>query len=151
MATYSTLAQAEQMYGAKQIAVAFDFDDDGAVDSSRFELHQQIAFGEINACLLGHHALPLTYIPPLLTKIEVDIALYNACIIASKRTEEMRLRYEDAMKKLKMLAKNEMKLETSEGGTSLNESKATTMSQARSITFETGARQFTSKTMKGVV
>lgn len=151
MTTYSTLAQAELLYGAEQIAVAFDFTDDGIADTERFELHQRSAFGLINSHIIGHHSLPLTFIPDILVKLEVDIALYNACINALKRTDEMRKRYEDAMKSLEKLASGKMKLETVENGTTLNQSQDAQIQQGRTAIYQTGARQFTGNTLKGVV
>lgn len=151
MATYSTLAQAELLYGADQIAVAFDFTDDGIADTSRFELHQGIAYGLINASLLGHHSLPLTFVPDILVKLEVDIALYNACINALKRTDEMRKRYDDAMKILEKLGSGKLKLETVEHGTTLNQSKDAQIQIGRTAHYECGARQYTARTMKGIV
>lgn len=151
MPTYSTLAQAESLYGPDQIAVAFDFTDDGIADTSRFEQHCAIAYGLINANLLGHHSLPLVFIPQILVKLEVDIALYNACINALKRTDEMRKRYEDALKILEKLASGKLKLETVEHGTTLNQSKDTQIEIGRQAHYECGARQYTARTMKGVV
>ena len=151
MATYSTLAQAELLYGAEQIAVAYDYTNDSIVDTSRFEQHQRVAYGLINSSIMGHHSLPLVFIPEILVKLEVDIALYNACINALKRTDEMRRRYDDAMKILEKLASGKLKLETAEHSTSLNQSKDTQIEIGRQAHYETGARQFTGNTMKGIV
>lgn len=151
MAAYATLSQAELLYGPDQIAVAFDFTEDGIADSTRLELHLDVATSQINACLLGHHALPLLFVPQILVKLAVDIALYNACLDQSKRTEEMRKRYEDATRTLDKLMSGKMKLETSENGTSLNQSNDAQIAIGRTVTYETGARQFTANTLKGIV
>lgn len=145
MATYATVAQAEDIYGSAYIAVCCDRDADGNVDPTSFDKHLSIASREINGYLLGRYPLPLATPPENFQKLCVDIAVYNAAPTADVRTDEMKTRYEAAIRYLEKVAENKIKLELAPDTTAINASQTASVTTNRvvNIALASGARVFT--------
>lgn len=91
-------------YGADALLVVADRDGDGFVDSDIVETALVDAGAEIDAYLTAKYDLPLKDVPPVLTRLSVDIALYRLSGDAGALTEERRQRYEDAIKLLEAIS-----------------------------------------------
>ncbi len=111
---YATVADAEGLCGADRIASICDRDDDGLVDTASFTRQLAVATQQMNGYLLGRYPIPLEangyVVPDIFAKYCVDIAIYNSALDASVRSTEMRLRYEDALKYMDMIATNKIKI-----------------------------------------
>lgn len=71
------------------------------------------ADAEIDGYLQARYALPLASVPPVLLRIATDIARYH--LYDDRATEQVTLRYKDAVAYLKLLAKGEVALTPSPG------------------------------------
>lgn len=58
----------------------------------------------IDAYIGGRYTLPLAVVPPVLVELAIDIAIYKISLATTRRTPEMRLRYDDALKMLGEIA-----------------------------------------------
>lgn len=106
---YATRQDIIDRYGSDELIVSADHDEDGVADTSVVEQGLKDASDEIDVYVGGRYTLPLTDIPPVLTRLCVDMALY----LMSKPpsiTEEKRTRYEDAVKLLTKISKGEVTL-----------------------------------------
>ncbi len=80
----------------------------GVVDTVVIAQALADADAEIDGYLAGRYALPLASVPPRLTRLAADIARYY--LYDNRASEEVRTRYEDAIKYLLALAKGEIAL-----------------------------------------
>jgi hypothetical protein len=81
--------------------------------------------------------LPLQDIPPFLVNIACHMARYHACTQAITENDPIKIRYDDACKKLKSISKGEMGL----GGTPAGES-VPTESSSNNVILVVGRRDF---------
>lgn len=58
----------------------------------------------IDAYLGGRYTLPLAVVPQVVVELAVDIAIYKISLATTRRTTEMRVRYDDALKMLEEMA-----------------------------------------------
>lgn len=144
---YATIADAETLYGAAYIATVCDRDLDGSVDTTSFEMQLQVATDQMDGYLLGRYPLPLETPPAIFKKTCIDIACYNAAPTQDVRTEEMRKRFDDAIRYMEQIACNKIKLKIAEDTTTVNESHRAETVPSRQMTFATGARTFTLKNL----
>ena len=107
---YATTEQVIERYGADQILLLTDRDGGDAIDTGAVERALEDASAEVDAYLAAKHQLPLSETPAVLTRLAADIAVYRLAVTADRRTEEHRVRYEDAAALLKRIAKGEASL-----------------------------------------
>lgn len=117
---YASVADAQLMYGAAQIAVCCDRDLDGLVDTDSFQLHLDMATATMDAYLLGRYPLPLTFVPAYFKQMCVDIALHTATPTADVATLAIEKRWQAAIHFLELVAANRVKLETTPQATAAN-------------------------------
>ncbi len=72
------------------------------------QIRLQAADDEINLYLSAQYGVPLPYVSGGMRKIAVNIAVYTMAMDRAVRTEEMRLRYVDAIAQLKMMAEGKI-------------------------------------------
>jgi phage gp36-like protein len=137
---YATLADAQSIYGADAIAVVCDRDQDGTVDSTSFALHLTIASEQIDGYLLGRYSLPLATPPTIFKKYAVDLAIYNCALGADVRTEEMRLRRDDAISYLDGVASGRIKLIVADSTTTENKAITPQYTTRQTELVDCGAR-----------
>ncbi|WP_424682921.1 gp436 family protein [Frateuria sp. YIM B11624] len=99
--SYAIQADIDSRYGSNLLLTIADRDGDGVVDTDAVLLALADADDVINSHLAERYQLPLATVPPLLVKAAVDLAVYN---LAELPTDEMRNRYNDALKALKNIA-----------------------------------------------
>lgn len=107
--TYATQADIEELYGADALYVA-DRDGDGTAEAGAVTRAIEEAAAEIDSHIGARYTLPLAQTPPILRRICVDIAIYRLALSHDALSEEMRVRYDDAVKHLVRLAKGDASL-----------------------------------------
>lgn len=105
--TYAAQADIENRYGSNLLLTIADPDGTGAINTGLVTLALSDASEFIDSHLQERYQLPLATVPSLLIVLAVDIAVYRIAVLP---TEEMRNRYEDALKLLKSIAKGELQL-----------------------------------------
>lgn len=149
--TYHTLEQAKAIYGDDYVRVAFDADGDGVIDADYFRVHAELAAQQIDGYLLGQYALPLQTPPKSFTMYSLDLAIYNACPDASRRSDEITLRAQQALRYFEMIGKGTLRLEIAPDTAGASLTRAADISISRADEYQTDARQFTSSSLRGLV
>lgn len=101
MATYAVKSDIDDAYGPDLLIKVADNDRDGVPDQEVVDRALKSASGIINGYLQTKYTLPLPGTSSLLVELCVDIAVYKMCLLRSVRTQEMRVRYDDAICTLK--------------------------------------------------
>ena len=104
---YAAQADIESRYGNNLLLTIADPDGTGVVNTGLVTLALSDASEFIDSHLQERYQLPLATVPSLLVVLAVDIAVYRIAVLP---TDEMRSRYEDALKLLKSIAKGELQL-----------------------------------------
>ncbi|WP_298962229.1 DUF1320 domain-containing protein [uncultured Methylobacterium sp.] len=107
-AHYASAADIVALYGEAQLVLVSDKNKDRRPDPEVVEAGLQAADDTINTFLSAQYPIPLPYVSGSMRRIAVDIALYTMAIDRTVRTEEMRVRYTDAIALLKMMAKGDI-------------------------------------------
>lgn len=81
-----------------------DRNRDDVVDFAAVDRALADASADIDAYLSVRYTLPLSPVPPVLTRLCVHITLYRLALSADALTKELRQRYEDALSMLKQMA-----------------------------------------------
>jgi len=104
MATYAAQADIDDLYGVDLLKKIADYDRDGQPDPDVVEKGLQNADSIIDAYLSAQYTLPLGWKPDVLKTCAIDIAVYKIALGRTGRTDEMRIRYEDALKLLEKIS-----------------------------------------------
>lgn len=105
---YCSQADLEQRFGQEEILQLADRDNDGSIDAIVIDTAIADAAGEINGYLQGRYRLPFATVPTVLKRIACDIARYF--LYDDKATDQVRQRYDDAIKFLMGAAKGDISL-----------------------------------------
>lgn len=105
---YATQADIVALYGEQTLVRVADKNKDRVADPEVVSAGLQAADDTINMYLSAQYGVPLPYVSGGMRKIAIDIAVYTMAFDQAVRTEEMRLRYEDAIAQLKMIAKGDI-------------------------------------------
>ncbi|ADU63405.1 MAG: DUF1320 domain-containing protein [Pseudodesulfovibrio sp.] len=108
--SYATETDIIARYGQDQLLVLADRDGDGLADAEVIAGGLADADAEIDAYLAKRYDLPLAEVPPVLTRLAVDIAVYRMCDTDAMATEGRRKRYEDAVSLLRRIGTGEIAL-----------------------------------------
>lgn len=110
---YATQADLEARYGAAEILQLADRDGDGVIDAGVIEQALADAGAEIDGYLGSRYALPLAEVPQIVKVYACDLARYRLWDKAA--SEEVRRRYEDALRYLRLAADGRVKI-AADGG-----------------------------------
>lgn len=102
--SYCTLDDLLDRYGEDELYIAFDRVGDGVLDQAAIDRALVDADEEINTYLATCYNLPLATVPPVLTRLAAQIAMYHGSI-GPAMTDEKRRRYDDAIAALKTISK----------------------------------------------
>lgn len=105
---YATQADLEARYGAEEILQLADRNRDGVIDAGVIDRALADAEAEINGYLGSRYQLPLADVPQIVNVYACDIARYR--LYADLATDEVRRRYEDAVKFLRLAAEGKVKI-----------------------------------------
>lgn len=102
---YAVRADLEAAFGRKTIDIVADRDEDGIADGPVIAAALAAAEAEVNTYLEQRYSLPFAMnpLPAILKQLVVDIAIYRLAHPVEYRTDEMRRRYEDAIKLLQAI------------------------------------------------
>lgn len=103
--TYATRQEIVDLYGSDLLVRVADHDKDGVPEDSVITLALEGADEVINAYLSLRYTTPLPATPGVVRACAIDIAVYRMAMGRAGRTEEMRVRYEDALAILDKIAK----------------------------------------------
>ena len=92
------------------LAIVGDRAGDGVVDTVAIEAALEIATSEIETYLAARYDVPLRPVPPYVKQLCIDIAVYRLAHSDAPRTEEMRRRYDDAIRFLTAFAKGTVEI-----------------------------------------
>jgi phage gp36-like protein len=102
---YATEQDIIDLYGDEQHLITFDRNNDGIADATAVAAALRRASNEIDIYVGRVYSLPLPTVPPVLVELCVDIALYYGVSNPALITEEKKDRYNNAISKLKDIAK----------------------------------------------
>lgn len=126
-------------YGEASLMAAMD--DNAVVDKAKVVAALGKATAEIDSYIADRYPLPLPSTPDRLRDICVDIATYKMSQTADVLTDEIRQRYEDAVKWLDKVAS---------GRVSLGLPKAAGQKSAKAVVVTGPNRLFTRDKMRGL-
>ena len=98
---YATQADLETRFGSEELAQRTDRINGSVIDATVVARALADADAEIDAYLAVRYQLPLASVPAALGRVACDIARYRLCDVPP---EEVRTRYEDAVRDLKRAA-----------------------------------------------
>lgn len=103
---YAVIQDAIDLYGENYVLIAADRDLNGVADEAAMAKAFAHASSEIDSYVCTRYTVPLTTVPEIITRLCIDIALYQASSgPGGGLTDEKRTRYEDAIRWLKDVAK----------------------------------------------
>lgn len=106
---YASVADLVERFGETEIIELTDLEGTGAIDTAMAEQALTDASAEIDGYLAARYRLPITAdTPRLLSLLCTDIARYR--LQRGVSTDQARQRYEDALAKLKGIARGEVNL-----------------------------------------
>lgn len=105
---YASVADMVERFGEFEIVELTDFEHTGVIDTAVAERALTDATAEIDGYLAARYRLPVTDTPRLLSLLCSDIARFR--LQKGVSTEQARQRYEDAVAKLKAIARGEINL-----------------------------------------
>ena len=114
--TYANIQDMLDRFGEQELLALSDRDDVGVVCDEVVDEALVSATGEIDPYLMGMYTLPLNPVPVIVRDFTCDIARFRLCGAGVTVTEEIRKRYEDAIKFFTKVSKGEIKLGLSEDG-----------------------------------
>jgi len=134
--TYATPVDLINRFGEKEALALTDRAYTGVVDEAVLADALAWATAEVDGYLSGRYALPLAPVPRILTGYACDIARYQLCGTGGVVvTEEIRARYQDAIKFLRLAAEGKVSL----GGMPSGETAQTT---DNAVVFNAGSKVF---------
>lgn len=108
MANYATKTDIVNLYGAMLLDLIADRNNDGRSEDSVVAAALTASTEEINGFLSQRYTLPIEPTPPMFKQFCIDMAVYRMTPLDDARTEEMRKRYDDAIKRLTMIANGDL-------------------------------------------
>lgn len=99
--TYATGVDIEALYGGDELRAALNLAHDAvlsAEDTARVDRALAESAGQIDAYIGPRYTLPLPLVPDVLRGFAVDMAIYRLAMRNGRPRDELRTRYEDAVK-----------------------------------------------------
>jgi phage gp36-like protein len=116
MPSYATAADIVIIYGQDILDAVASRDGSGRGSPEAITAALDAATAEIDTYLGTRYTVPLNPVPPYIRQVCVDIAVYRLALDIGPRTEEMRIRYADAIAYLKNVAEGKFELPDTGGG-----------------------------------
>jgi phage gp36-like protein len=98
---YATRSDIEALYGADELRGVLNLARDGVFgdeDIVRIDQALSESAGQIDAYIGARHSLPLPLVPEVLRAFAIDMAIYRLALRNGRPRDELRTRYEDAVK-----------------------------------------------------
>lgn len=141
---YATLANLKTLCGDEELIQLTDraVPPSGDMDLTVITAALVAATGEIDGYVAAQYKLPLAEVPPQLVDLASDIARYR--LYKTAVTDQVRQRYEDAVKTLEKISKGVIKLPIAPGAT------AEPAGRAGMVRIASEPRQFSRSSMRGM-
>jgi phage gp36-like protein len=138
--TYATKADLIARFSERELVQLTDRGDEptGAVDDARVDRALAEADNLVNSYVGARYPLPFLAIPELLVDLACDIARYR--LYQEGATDEVRERYEDAIKRLTAISRGDMVLDAA---------GVEPASRDDQVYADTGERMFSRDRMRG--
>jgi phage gp36-like protein len=94
---YATRDDIDDLYGTDLLVRVADYNRDGQPDDDVMAKGLQSADEICNAYLSANYSVPIDPTPGIVNACAIDIAIYKMALGRTGRTDEMRVRYEDAL------------------------------------------------------
>lgn len=117
MTAYATNTDIITIYGEQVLNAVASRDGSNRQSYEAVEAALDAASAEIDTYLGNRYTVPLVAPPPYIRQVCVDITVYRLALDVGPRTEEMRLRYKDAIEYLRAVAKGDIDLPLTGGST----------------------------------
>lgn len=101
---YASKVDIDQLYGEDLLIRIADYDRDGTADGEVIARGLQSADEICNAYLSAQYSVPVLPTPGVVRTCAIDIAVYKIALGRGGRTDEMRVRYEDALSLLERIS-----------------------------------------------
>ncbi|WP_316207399.1 DUF1320 domain-containing protein [Bradyrhizobium sp. SZCCHNR3118] len=101
---YATKDDIDELYGTDLLVKIADYNRDGQPDPEVIDKALLAADEICNAYLSAEYTVPVVPTPGVVRTCAIDIAVYKIALPRGGRTDEMRLRYEDALKLLEKIS-----------------------------------------------
>lgn len=111
---YATSSDIEMIYGPEILDAVADRDRSGRRNELAIQAALDSASAEIDTYIGNRYTTPLDSVPPYIRQVCVDITVYRLALDVAPRTEEMRLRYQDAIAYLKAVSEGKIDLPITE-------------------------------------
>jgi phage gp36-like protein len=107
---YATKEDIDNLYGEDLLVRLADNDRDGTPDPAIVDRGLASADEICDAYLSAQYSLPLPAVPGVVRNCAIDIAVYKIALQRGGRTDEMRVRYEDALALLDKISQGKVGL-----------------------------------------
>lgn len=116
MKVYLTPTKMTELFGAQEMLELSQLYDPDATtpDDARIQANIDSAEAEINSYLTVRYELPFASVPLVLSEKAADIARYKLDSVRAR--DDVRLRYEDALRWLRLVCDGKINLGIDEGG-----------------------------------
>lgn len=94
---YATKEDIDELYGTDLLVRVADYDRDGTPDPAVVAKGLEGADEICDAYLSAQYTIPVVPTPGVVRNCAIDIAVYKMALGRTGRTDEMRVRYEDAL------------------------------------------------------
>lgn len=101
---YATKEDIDELYGTDLLVKIADYDRDGTPDPAVVDRGLLAADEICDAYLSAQYTIPIVPTPGVVMNCAIDIAVYKIALGRGARTDEMRVRYEDALALLEKIS-----------------------------------------------
>lgn len=101
---YATKEDIDELYGTDVLVKIADYDRDGTPDPLVVDKGLLAADEICDAYLSAQYTIPVVPTPGVVKNCAIDIAVYKIALGRGGRTDEMRVRYEDALALLEKIS-----------------------------------------------
>ncbi|HWW85227.1 MAG TPA: DUF1320 domain-containing protein [Vicinamibacterales bacterium] len=101
---YASKEDIDELYGTDLLVRVADYNKDGTPDPEVIAKGLQAADEICDAYLSAQYTIPVVPTPGVVKNCAIDIAVYKMALGRTGRTDEMRLRYEDALALLEKIS-----------------------------------------------
>jgi phage gp36-like protein len=101
---YASREDIDKLYGTDLLIRVADYDRDGQPDPDVIARGLEAADEICDAYLSAQYTIPVTPTPGVVKNCAIDIAVYKMALGRTGRTDEMRVRYEDALALLEKIS-----------------------------------------------
>jgi len=138
--SYASQADMVNRFGSAEVIAISDRSSAGVIDATVLAAGLADADAEIDPYLMPKYMLPLGNVPKVLSGIACDITRYRLCGGSALMTDEIRNRYQDAVKFLVRISRGEISLGLDAAGMAASPTNTVQFVQESNPVFSRGNR-----------